>query len=95
MKQKLKAGETVVVIAGDAKGRQGRVMQVLPRKQRVLLEALDGGEGASSFINPVTKAEKKTQKSEGGLVQREASVHLSNVMKLAVYEARQTRKQKA
>ena len=69
-KLKIKKGDTVVVIAGDEKGKSGKVLQVVPETGRV-------------FIEGVNFVKKHMQKSEdnpqGGIVEREAPVNISNV----------------
>ena len=70
MANKLKKGNEVVVIAGDHKGSKGKILEVLREKNRVLVEG----------VNLVKKHERKTQDNpQGSIVEREASIHLSNV----------------
>ena len=72
MANKLKKGDEVVVIAGDHKGSKGKILEVLRDKNRVLVEG----------VNLVKKHERKTQDNpQGSIVEREASIHLSNVKK--------------
>ena len=72
MANKLKKGNEVVVIAGDHKGSKGKILEVLRDKNRVLVEG----------VNLVKKHERKTQDNpQGSIVEREASIHLSNVKK--------------
>ena len=72
MANKLKKGNEVVVIAGDHKGSKGKILEVLREKNRVLVEG----------VNLVNKHERKTQDNpQGSIVEREASIHLSNVKK--------------
>jgi large subunit ribosomal protein L24 len=67
----IKKGDTVMVIAGDAKGKEGKVLEVDSTKNRAF------GEG----VNIVTKHEKPSAgKPEGGLKKTEASIHISNLM---------------
>ena len=68
--QRLKSNDTVVVIAGKDKGRVGRLLKVLPNGRLVI-------EG----VNLVKKHVKPNPQKqiEGGIVQREASIHASNV----------------
>lgn len=70
MTKKLKKGVEVVVIAGDHKGSKGKILEVLRDKNRVLVEG----------VNLVKKHERKTQDNpQGSIVEREASIHISNV----------------
>ena len=62
----------MVVIAGDHKGSKGKILEFLRDKNRVLVEG----------VNLVKKHEKKTQDNpQGAIVEREASIHFSNVRK--------------
>ena len=71
MSKKIKKGEEVIVIAGDHKGKKGKVLQVLRDKNRVIVEG----------VNLLKKHEKKTQDNpQGSIVEREFPIHYSNVM---------------
>lgn len=70
-KFKIKSGDTVKVIAGDHKGSEGKVLQIIKDKDRVLVEG----------VNLVSKHTKPSAQSpQGGIVKKEASLHVSNVM---------------
>jgi large subunit ribosomal protein L24 len=61
----------VVVIAGKEKGKRGKVLIVLPARQRVIVER----------VNFVKRHQRPTQKvRQGGIIEREGSLHVSNVM---------------
>jgi large subunit ribosomal protein L24 len=76
VKKRIKAGDEVVVIAGNHKGDRGKVMQVFPKENRVIVEG----------INKRKHHEKKTQENpEGAIVERENPIHLSNVMLASRY----------
>jgi len=75
----VKKGEEVVVIAGAHKGRRGKIISMVPLKQRVLIEGV-------AMIKRHTR--KSQQHPQGAIVEREGSVHVSNVMNAAVYDAR-------
>lgn len=66
----IKKGDTVKVIAGDEKGNTGIVSQVFPDKSRALVEGL----------NMVKRHYKPTANTPGGIVDKEASMHISNLM---------------
>ena len=67
---KIRVGDTVEVIAGKDKGKQGEVLQVLAKQDKVIVEG----------VNTVTKHIKPSQADpEGGIVTREAPIHVSNV----------------
>ncbi|MGH2698759.1 MAG: 50S ribosomal protein L24 [Actinomycetota bacterium] len=72
-KSKIRKGDEVIVIAGKDKGAKGRVLQVFPRQNKVIVEA----------VNRVTRHEKLRMSrrggQEGGIQHKEAAVHLSNV----------------
>ena len=66
----IKKGDTVYVLAGDDRGKTGRVLKVDAAKQRAIVEG----------VNVVTKATKPSAKHpQGGLVKMEAPVHVSNL----------------
>jgi large subunit ribosomal protein L24 len=70
-KFKIKSGDTVKVIAGDHKGSEGKVLQIIRDKDRVLVEG----------VNLVSKHTKPSAQSpQGGIVKKEASLHVSNLM---------------
>lgn len=67
----IKKGDTVMVIAGEDKGREGKVLEVFPDKKRAIVE------GRSM----ITKHEKPSAgKPEGGLKKTEGTIHISNLM---------------
>jgi large subunit ribosomal protein L24 len=68
---KIRKGDTVMVIAGDDRGKTGRVLAVDEAKRRVIIEKVN-------FVKRHTKARSQTQ--QGGILEKEAPVHLSNVM---------------
>ncbi len=70
-KLKIRKGDTVKVVAGNDKGKTGKVLEVLKEKSRVIVEG----------VHMVTKHQKPSAANpEGGIQQTEASVHISNVM---------------
>ena len=69
MAAKIKKGDKVVVITGKDKGKTGEVTKVLVAESRVFV----------SGINLMKKHEKPSAKSQGGIVSKEASIHVSNV----------------
>ncbi|MCJ2034439.1 50S ribosomal protein L24 [Methylobacterium sp. J-068] len=69
MAAKVKKGDKVVVLTGRDKGRSGEVIQVLPKEDRAVVRG----------INLVKKHQKQTQNQEGGIVSKEAAIHLSNI----------------
>ena len=85
-KQHVKKNEEVVVIAGTERGKRGKVLEVLPRSQRVIIEGI-------KMIKRHTK--RSQQYPEGRIVEREGTIHISNVMKAEEYDARMARRGKA
>ena len=68
---KIRKGDTVMVISGDDKGKTGRVLSVDETKRRVIIEKVN-------FVKRHTRARSQTQ--QGGILEKEAPIHLSNVM---------------
>nr|CRH06669.1 50S ribosomal protein L24 [Candidatus Magnetococcus massalia] len=68
----LKKGDRVVVVSGKDKGKQGDILQIIPKKSAVLVEK----------VNMVKRHTKPQQDQEGGIVEKEAPIHISNVMVL-------------
>ena len=82
MARHIKSGDTVIVIAGADKGKTGRVLRVLTGKDRVVVEG----------INRVWKHVRPNQRNpQGGRIQKDAPVHLSNVMPLDPTSGKGTR----
>lgn len=73
MKFHIRKGDTVQVIAGEDKGKSGKVLEMIVAKNRALVEG----------INIIQKHEKPSASNpQGGIVEKEAPVHLSNLMLL-------------
>ena len=69
-KLRIKSGDTVQVIAGDHKGSEGKVLQVLKDKNKAIVEG----------VNLVKKHTKPSaQNPQGGIVEKEAAIHISNL----------------
>jgi large subunit ribosomal protein L24 len=67
----VRKGDTVIVVAGKERGKRGRVLRVIPEKNRVIIER----------INMIKKHQRPTQQArQGGIIEREGPIHLSNVM---------------
>jgi len=77
--QHVKKNDEVVVIAGSNKGKRGRVIVVEPTSQRVIVEG----------VRMIKKHMRKSQQYPNGqIVEREGSIHISNVMKADKWDAR-------
>jgi len=74
----VKKGDEVVVIAGADKGKRGKIIAVLAKKQRVIVE------GARMIKRHMRKSQQHPQ---GAIVEREGSLHISNVMKAERFDA--------
>jgi large subunit ribosomal protein L24 len=67
----LRKGDIVKVIAGDSRGSQGRILEIISDKRKVLIEG----------VNIISKHTKPNAKqTQGGIVKKEAPIHISNVM---------------
>ena len=69
MAAKIKKGDKVVVITGRDKGRSGEVVRVMPAEERAIVRG----------VNMVKRHQRQTMQTEGGIINKEASVHLSNL----------------
>ena len=70
---KIRKNDTVLVITGKDRGKKGKVRFAYPRDERVLVEGVN-------FIKRHTKARREVK--QAGIIEREASIHVSNVMLL-------------
>ncbi|MBN8941472.1 MAG: 50S ribosomal protein L24 [Rhizobiales bacterium] len=69
MAAKIRKGDKVVVITGRDKGRVGEVIQVMPTESRALVRG----------VNMVKRHQRQSQTQEGGIISKEAPIHLSNL----------------
>ena len=67
--QKIRKGDKVVVLTGKDKGRTGEVLSVMPKEDRAVVRGL----------NMVKRHQRQTQTQEAGIINKEASLHLSNL----------------
>ena len=79
----VKRNDVVVVIAGSHKGKSGKILEVLPAKQRARIE------GVAMMKRHLKKSQEHPQ---GTIAEREGSVHLSNLMLQSVYDASKRKK---
>jgi large subunit ribosomal protein L24 len=79
MKCHVKKGDEVVVLAGKEKGKRGKIIAVSPKKARVIVEGLQ-------LIKRHTH--KSQEHPQGAIVEREGTIHISNVMKAELFDAR-------
>jgi len=69
LKMKIKKGDQVIVIAGDDKGKTGEVVRSMPKASKVVVQG----------INLVKRHTKPSQSTPGGIITKEAPIHVSNV----------------
>ena len=67
--QKIRKGDKVVVLAGKDKGRTGEVLSVQPKDNKATVRG----------INMIVRHQRQTQSEQGGLIRKEAPIHLSNI----------------
>ncbi|MFC5586016.1 50S ribosomal protein L24 [Nitratireductor kimnyeongensis] len=67
--QKIKKGDNVVVLAGKDKGRTGEVVKVMPKEDKALVRG----------VNLVRRHQKQSAQADGGIITKEAPIHLSNL----------------
>jgi large subunit ribosomal protein L24 len=79
MKCHVKKGDEVVVLAGKEKGKRGKIIAVSPKKQRAIVEGLQ-------MIKRHMR--KSQQHPQGAIVEREGTIHISNLMKAELFDAR-------
>ena len=71
MTSRIRQGDIVAVVSGNDRGKRGRVLRVIPEKNRVVVEG----------VNYIQKHLRKSQQyPQGGRIRREAAIHVSNVM---------------
>ena len=78
----VRKGDEVVVIAGAEKGKRGKIISVIGKKQRVIVEG-------ARMIKRHTR--KNPQNPQGAIIEREGTIHISNVMKAEQFDARAAR----
>ena len=75
----MRKGDEVVVIAGTERGKRGKVITILSGKQRLIVEG----------VKMIKKHQRKSQQHpQGAIIEREGSIHLSNVMLAERFDAR-------
>ena len=69
LKMKIKKGDKVVILSGDDKGKTGEVIKAMPKESKVVVQG----------VNLVKRHTKPSQTTPGGIVTKEAAIHVSNV----------------
>lgn len=82
----VKKGDEVVVIAGSEKGKRGKIIEVKTKSQRVIVE------GAKMMKKHTKRSQNNPQ---GAIVEREGSIHISNLMSVADFDSSSKRGNKA
>ena len=72
VKMKIKKGDRVVVLSGRSKGKMGEVLKVLPKENRAIVQG----------VNTVKRHTRPSQGNPGGIVEKEATIHVSNIAHL-------------
>lgn len=83
MKLHFKKGDEVVVLAGAERGKRGKVISVSPKSSRAIIEG----------VKMIKRHTRKSQENpQGAIVEREGTVHISNLMKAETFDARVTKR---
>jgi large subunit ribosomal protein L24 len=80
-KLKIKKGDRVVVLTGRDKGKTGEVLKAFPRDNRVIVQG----------VNVAKRHQRPTQTSGGGIIEKEAPIHASNVAHIDPKDSKPTR----
>lgn len=80
-KMKIKKGDEVIVVCGKDKGRRGEVLKAIPKERRILIKG----------VNVVKRHTKPTQSSPGGIIDKELTIHVSNVSLIDPKDGKPTR----
>ena len=81
MAAKIKKGDKVVVLAGRDKGRTGQVLKVMPTEERAIVQG----------VNLVKRHTRQTAQTEGGIISKESTIHLSNLAPVDPNDCKATR----
>ena len=82
----VKKGDEVVITAGSEKGKRGKIIDISVKKERVIIEG-------AKMIKKHTR--KSQQNPQGAIVEREGSIHISNVVKAEQFDARAAKRGQA
>ena len=81
----VKKGDQVVIIAGTQRGKRGKILEVLRAKNRVLVEGVN-------MIKKHLKKNTNQNRPQGAIIDREGTIHISNVMLAEQFDARATKR---
>jgi large subunit ribosomal protein L24 len=79
--QKIRKGDKVVVLTGKDKGRNGEVLRVMPKDDKAVVRG----------VNIIRRHQKQSQSQEGGIISKEAPIHLSNIALVDPKDGKATR----
>lgn len=80
-KMRMKKGDQVIVRTGKDKGKNGEVLRTIPKENRALVQG----------VNMIKRHTRPTQTSAGGIVEKEASIHISNLAQIDPKDSKPTR----
>jgi large subunit ribosomal protein L24 len=80
-KMRLKKGDQVIVRTGKDKGKSGEVLRTIPKENRALVQG----------VNMIKRHTRATQASAGGIVEKEATIHVSNLAQIDPKDSKPTR----
>ena len=78
---KLKKGDNVLVISGKDKGKTGSIISIFPKVNKVIIKG----------VNIVKKHQKPSKQSGGGIIEKELSIHLSNLAFISIKDGKKTK----
>ena len=81
VKIKLKKGDNVLVITGKDKGKSGSILSIVPKNNRAIVKG----------VNMVKKHQKPSKQSGGGIIEKELSIHLSNLAFISINDGKKTK----
>ena len=81
----VKKGDVVVIISGDERGTRGKILEVQREKSRVIIEG-------AAMIKKCLKKNTNQNRPQGAIIEREGTVHISNVMLAEQFDARMAKR---
>ena len=81
----VKKGDEVVVLSGTERGKRGKIIEVLRGKQRVIVES-------AKIVKRHTKKQRNPNAPQSGIIEREGTIHISNMMLAATFNARASKR---
>ena len=81
IKIKFKKGDNVLVLTGKDKGKSGSIISIIPKKNRAVVKG----------VNVVKKHQKPSKQTAGGIIEKELSIHLSNLSFVSIKDGKKTK----